>query len=36
MHDPMKPTVIRGVLGWGNRKDGLEAYVDGVQWKAKP
>lgn len=27
-----KPIAIRGVLGWGNRKSGLEAYGPGGRW----
>lgn len=26
------PVVLRGVLGWGNRKGGLEAYGPGGRW----
>lgn len=26
------PIVVRGVLGWGNRKTGLEAYGPGGRW----
>ena len=28
----MTVTVLRGVLGWGNRKSGLEAYGPGGRW----
>jgi len=28
----MKATVLRGVLGWGNRKSGTEAYGPGGRW----
>lgn len=28
----MTTTVLRGVLGWGNRKSGLEAYGPGGRW----
>lgn len=28
----MKATVLRGVLGWGNRKSGCEAYGPGGRW----
>lgn len=26
------PIVVRGILGWGNRKTGLEAYGPGGRW----
>lgn len=26
------PIMVRGVLGWGNRKGGLEAYGPGGRW----
>lgn len=29
------PIVLRGVLGWGNRKSGLEAYGPGGRWQSK-
>lgn len=28
----IKPVALRGVLGWGNRKNGLEAYGPGGRW----
>lgn len=28
----MKATVLRGVLGWGNRKSGVEAYGPDGRW----
>lgn len=27
-----EPIVLKGVLGWGNRKSGLEAYGPGGRW----
>jgi len=30
--DPNEPLVLRGFLGWGNRKGGLEAYGPGGRW----
>lgn len=35
MRREIKPVVIRGVLGWGNRKNGLEAYGPGGRWEGK-
>ncbi len=29
---PTAPVVVRGVLGWGNRKGGYEAYGPGGRW----
>lgn len=31
-----KPIVVRGYLGWGNRKSGLEAYGPGGRWNRNP
>ena len=28
----IEPVALRGVLGWGNRKNGLEAYGPGGRW----
>ena len=28
----MNPVTLRGILGWGNRKSGLEAYGPGGRW----
>lgn len=30
--EPRKPVVLRGVLGWGNRKGGYEAYGPEGRW----
>jgi len=30
-----RPVVIQGVLGWGNRKHGLEAYGPGGRWEGR-
>lgn len=32
MRKKIKPVVVRGFLGWGNRKNGLEAYGPGGRW----
>lgn len=32
MADKPAPHVTVGVLGWGNRKSGLEAYGEGGRW----
>lgn len=33
---PKEPTVvIEGVLGWGNRKSGLESYGSGGRWEGQ-
>ena len=29
------PIVLRGILGWGNRKFGLEAYGPGGRWSGR-
>ena len=29
------PVVLRGFLGWGNRKGGLEAYGPGGRWEGE-
>lgn len=35
MRRDIKPVVLRGFLGWGNRKSGLEAYGPGGRWKSE-
>lgn len=32
MSEPKPPVVLRGILGWGNRKGGCEAYGPGGRW----
>lgn len=32
MRRDIKPVALRGFLGWGNRKSGLEAYGPGGRW----
>lgn len=32
MRREIKPVTLRGVLGWGNRKGGYEAYGPGGRW----
>lgn len=32
MRREIKPVALRGFLGWGNRKDGLDAYGPGGRW----
>ena len=35
MRSQIKPVVLRGSLGWGNRKSGLEAYGPGGRWEGE-